>query len=100
LLDTQDVVIFLNKSDLFAKKVAESPIDKHFADFNQNIPEGQLAKEGYRFFKSKLEACVTKTREITFHPTSCTDTPSMTALLEKVLQTVVKKILAKVTAIG
>lgn len=93
------MVIFLNKSDLFAKKVLTSPIGKHFPDFNQNIAEGQLAKEGYRFFKSKLEACVTKTREITFHPTSSIDTGSMTALLDKVLDAVVKKILAKVVAI-
>jgi len=87
------VILFLNKSDLFEKKVGKYPVKEHFKDF-----EGQETKdEIINFFKTKFKEQRREKRdggqktEIHFHVTCATDTSCVKKMFESCRTIIIKK---------
>jgi hypothetical protein len=81
-LQKPNVVLFLNKKDIFAKKIKDSPIKKYFSDYEGL--KNSLA-DGIDFFK-KLHLDRNKSgRRIFAHVTCCTDTTSMAKIVAVVM---------------
>ena len=86
------VILFLNKSDLFEKKVGKYPVKEHFKDF-----DGQETKdEIINFFKQKFKDQRRDKRdgqkpEIHFHVTCATDTTCVKKMFESCRTIIIKK---------
>jgi len=88
------VIMFLNKSDLFEKKVGKYPFKEHFKDF-----EGQETKEDViKYIKQKFREQRRDKREqdeskqeIHFHITCATDTTCVKRMFESCRTIIIKK---------
>jgi hypothetical protein len=90
LLYQKQIILFLNKNDLFKKKIQKSPINKHFGDFEGT--KGSSATLGINYFRKKFLDEVPHDRRTatTCHITCCTDTSAMKVIIEDVVQFIVK----------
>ncbi|KAI9324972.1 guanine nucleotide binding protein, alpha subunit [Zopfochytrium polystomum] len=81
------IILFLNKSDIFSRKVKESPIQNYFPEYN----DGPSTAAGSSFFlKQFLKANRNAEKQITSHFTWATDS----AQVQKILAEVADLILA------
>eukprot|EP01083_Nonionella_stella_P036919 100702_1 len=86
------VILFLNKSDLFEKKVGKYPVKEHFKDFEGN----EVYDEIIEFFKQKFKDQRRDKRdghktEIHFHVTCATDTSCVKKMFESCRTIIIKK---------
>ncbi|KAL2916670.1 hypothetical protein HK105_203784 [Polyrhizophydium stewartii] len=86
LLKHIPVTLFLNKKDLFEKKLETSAIERYFPDFKGK----NTLKYGTRYFEKKFRSTIqTKGEEadraIVTHVTCCTDTTAMGVIIVSVL---------------
>ncbi|KAI8927423.1 guanine nucleotide binding protein, alpha subunit [Entophlyctis helioformis] len=96
LLNRIPVALFMNKKDLFEKKMATSDIAKHFPDYENLSPEKRVFKYSARFFEKKFIAAMTQGNGgdrgmfIGTYLTCCTDTNVMAAVIKTVLEALVR----------
>ncbi|KAI8901319.1 guanine nucleotide binding protein, alpha subunit [Globomyces pollinis-pini] len=89
LLVNPDMILFLNKTDLFSAKVKTSFIKPHFPDYNQR--DGSVS-EGSRFFEKKFMGLKKNEKKLMMvHFTCCTDTKAMDAIVSGVIISLVTK---------
>ncbi|KAJ3306062.1 hypothetical protein HDV03_000599 [Kappamyces sp. JEL0829] len=92
LLQKPDIILFLNKSDLYKEKVKKVPIAAHFHGAPDS-KEDKAAEKGIKFFKTKfLDAVVLKknsSRAKLCHVTCCTDTKIMQKIMDEVINSFV-----------
>ncbi|OAJ36147.1 hypothetical protein BDEG_20351 [Batrachochytrium dendrobatidis JEL423] len=82
LLKHTSMTLMLNKSDIFATKIAKSPINKYFPDYKG----GNDIKKGYRYFEKKfILQNQQDNKRISTHITCCTDTKAMDVIISTVL---------------
>jgi hypothetical protein len=82
LLSKPDVIVFLNKADVFKRKVSLSPIDKYFPDYKET-KKGSVT-QGLEYFKQKFLSRQEKkfeNRKLSCHVTCCTDTKIMAKII-------------------
>ncbi|KAJ3313423.1 hypothetical protein HDV04_001852 [Boothiomyces sp. JEL0838] len=89
LLYKQNFVLFMNKKDLFEKKVKTIPIRKHFPEFDGKpfLKSGKQhsASHGIKFFKNKFLTQVKEEKDITTLVTCCTDTETMSVIITSLM---------------
>jgi hypothetical protein len=90
LLAHQEVIVFLNKADLFKKKVKISSINAYFPDFKGTIDSLETKKgsvtQGIEYFREKFISRERnkQPRSINCHVTCCTDTQIMSKIISHV----------------
>ncbi|KIK65888.1 hypothetical protein GYMLUDRAFT_239570 [Collybiopsis luxurians FD-317 M1] len=84
------IILFLNKNDLFEKKIPHSDIKNFFPDYDGEPGDAKAGREYFkkRFGRLAQKADKTKEREIYIHTTTATDT----ALLRVVMAAVEGKV--------
>jgi signal recognition particle receptor subunit beta len=82
LLSKPDLMIFFNKRDIYEKKVGKSWIQKYFPEYSGKT--GSIS-QGYHFFKEKFLAQSKVNRSIFTHLTCCTDTKTMTKIVQALM---------------
>ena len=83
------MILFLNKSDLFEKKVGEYPIKEHFEEFEGK----ENSWDVITFFKQKFKDQKTlknKRKEIHFHVSCATDTACIKKMFESVRTIIIR----------
>ncbi|KAI9356729.1 guanine nucleotide binding protein, alpha subunit [Zopfochytrium polystomum] len=81
LLKHIPVILFLNKTDIFSKKIKTSPIERHFPDYK----DGPSTSAGAKYFLEKYMAARRNTnKEIITHFTWATDTQQTQKILVEV----------------
>jgi hypothetical protein len=91
LLKDKSFLIFLNKKDVYEKKVAKVAISDYFPQYSgiifPTIDKNYSANRGCEFFKKRFQLQIqneAKQDELVFHVTCCTDTKSMGILITAV----------------
>ena len=87
LLKSCNVILFLNKVDLFAKLIKVDKVDLYFSDYDYTNENTQLSlfKYSSRFFKLKfLASNVESRRSVYTHYTTATNTQNMKAVIDSV----------------
>ncbi|RKP21588.1 G-alpha-domain-containing protein [Rozella allomycis CSF55] len=82
------IVLFLNKMDIFEKKIQVSPINKYFPEY-----QGTTFDEGVEFIKEKFLALNTSNLMIYPHLTCATDTKQIEHIFAAVQDTILSKAL-------
>lgn len=83
------IILFLNKIDLFKKKLGISPVSKHFPDYTgPNIEFDATAKYFAERFRGLNRV---QDREIYVHYTNATDTTLLKATMDSVQDMVIQK---------
>ncbi|KNZ74734.1 Guanine nucleotide-binding protein alpha-2 subunit [Termitomyces sp. J132] len=79
-------ILFLNKNDLFEKKIPTSDIKNHFPDFDGESGDVRAGREYFkrRFAKLAQKAGRSKEREIYIHMTTATDTAMLRVVMAAV----------------
>ncbi|KAJ3306059.1 hypothetical protein HDV03_000596 [Kappamyces sp. JEL0829] len=114
LLVKPDIILFLNKRDLFEEKIKKSSIAKHFPGFNPGtsaaLTTGAKEKRRYElgiaFFRAKFleqvarpkrdgEDAARSYKTTTIHTTCCTDTGAMKKILVDVVNAIIKLMLSE-----
>lgn len=85
-------ILFMNKIDIFERKIVKSPIKKHFSEYIGPINNYD---EGLKFFEQKFLSLNRSKRPIYLHRTCATDTDSMKFVLSAVTDMVVQQNLKK-----
>lgn len=80
LLSKIDFILFLNKKDLFEKKIKKIPIQSHFPMFQG----GKSVTSGIKFFKGLFVAQKTGTHP-SVHVTCCTDSQTMKVIVNSIV---------------
>jgi guanine nucleotide-binding protein subunit alpha len=84
------IILFLNKIDLFKKKIETSPISKYFPDYKD---EERNFKKGCEFFEKKFRAVIpNKKRELYVYKTHATDTNQISAILQAVTDIMLRRV--------
>lgn len=83
------VILFLNKFDIFKKKLAVSSISKHYPDFD-GLDDDVSAAAGY-FDKRFRDVDRTGVRQIYTYYTNATDTTTMKHIILSVNDVIVKR---------
>ncbi|KAG5719551.1 Guanine nucleotide-binding protein alpha-2 subunit [Termitomyces sp. T112] len=80
------IILFLNKNDLFEKKIPTSDIKNHFPDFDGESGDVRAGREYFkrRFAKLAQKAGRSKEREIYIHMTTATDTAMLRVVMAAV----------------
>lgn len=83
LFNSTSIILFMNKTDLFAEKVKRFPIKPHFLDYEPPGPDGPSeVKHGLKFFEKKFSSVNRNPkRELFIHETCSTDTKQIKAVL-------------------
>ncbi|KAJ3396772.1 hypothetical protein HDU92_001876 [Lobulomyces angularis] len=85
LLEGVNFILFLNKIDLFERKILTSPIKDYFSDFEETNDDSKKLKNACRYFKNKFLCCNSQTeRKIYTHFTCGTDTALMKVTINAV----------------
>jgi len=82
------MLLFLNKIDLFEKKIADRG---HFAAFKKNFPEyngGAFPEKAYEHIQQQFEKVVPKDRTLVTHCVCAIDTSTMSALFNAVKENI------------
>ncbi|KAH3766322.1 G-protein subunit alpha 1 [Pelomyxa schiedti] len=83
-------LLFLNKSDLFQKKILKSPLEATFPDYNGG-PNWETAAN---FIRDKFFSLVENQKKPLYaHITCATDTKSVTAVFEAVTDIIIRSVL-------
>lgn len=83
------IILFLNKIDLFKKKLGISPISSHFPDYTNSDNDFDAAA---RFFADRFRGLNrVPDREIYVHYTNATDTTLLKATMDSVQDMVIQK---------
>lgn len=90
-LDTP-FILFLNKMDIFEKKLLKSPLKKYFPDYNGKPDD---VDEAVKFFERIFLNLNTTRKPIYVHRTCATDTQSMKFVLSAVTDLIVQQNLVK-----
>jgi len=88
------VILFLNKSDLFEKKVGKYSVKEHFKDYEGPETREQIIeffKEKFKEQKRGKRSAKTKGTEIHFHVTCATDTKCVKKMFESCRTIIIKK---------
>ncbi|KAJ3271581.1 hypothetical protein HDV01_006543 [Terramyces sp. JEL0728] len=88
LLDKPSFVLFLNKRDLYDKKVLKVDIVNFFPEYTD---KPKSLSRGLSFFKKKFLSQAKKERSIVVHITCCTDTNSMKIIISNLVASVMKE---------
>ncbi len=90
-----NMIVFLNKMDVLEEKVAKSPVNAHFPDFDG--PEGD-AKAVIDYFGDRFQEQNPnpEDRQVYVHPTCATDTENIKIVDTIVRDTIMSKILGSV----
>ncbi|KAK0452847.1 heterotrimeric G-protein alpha subunit, GPA2-like protein [Desarmillaria tabescens] len=80
------IILFLNKNDLFEKKVPHSDIKNFFPDFDGDVGDVRAGRDYFRrrFSKLATKARRHKEREIYIHITTATDTAMLRVVMAAV----------------
>lgn len=82
------IILFLNKVDLFKKKLAISPVKTHFPDYNG--PEGNYDAAA-KYFANRFKSINRMPdREIYIHYTNATDTNLLKATMDSVQDMIIQ----------
>ncbi|KAI8896373.1 guanine nucleotide binding protein, alpha subunit [Globomyces pollinis-pini] len=95
LFKETNMMIFLNKKDLYEKKLPNIPIKNYFPDY-----EGKpLSKtEGLQYFKQKFMALdKSGKKRISYHATCCTDTKLMSNIVANVMISIQERLLNEIS---
>ncbi|KAI8892421.1 guanine nucleotide binding protein, alpha subunit [Globomyces pollinis-pini] len=96
LLSKSDIIIFFNKNDLFKVKIKEIPLKQFFPEYTGKEKSSSAAIE---YFEKKFEKLVEgQKRLVMTHVTCCTDTKAMTAIVDNVILSLMKKDLGNTIA--
>lgn len=79
-------ILFMNKVDLFEKKIARSPIRHHFPDYR-----GKNVEEALEFFENIFLGLNENDKPIYVHRTCATDTKSMKFVLTAVTDSIIQQ---------
>jgi guanine nucleotide-binding protein subunit alpha len=83
------IILFLNKMDLFKEKLALSPINKHFPDYNSSNTDFEAAA---KYFSDRFRGINRMPeREIYIHYTNATDTNLLKATMDSVQDMIIQK---------
>ncbi|KAH6580559.1 hypothetical protein BASA50_002792 [Batrachochytrium salamandrivorans] len=87
LLKHIPVILFLNKKDLFEKKIRTSPISRYFPDYKYGVSY----RRGVRFFEKKFREGNEgeEDNKIVSHVTCCTDRQAMQVIIATTLEIMV-----------
>lgn len=85
-------ILFINKMDIFEKKILKSPIKKYFPQYQG--PNGDV-KEATKFFETSFQNLNRTPKPIYVHRTCATDTQSMRFVLTAVTDMVIQQNLMK-----
>ncbi|XP_063727327.1 uncharacterized protein LOC134854894 [Symsagittifera roscoffensis] len=89
---SKNIVLFLNKTDLFKKKIKTSPISDHFSSYSG----GSDFDAGCQFFCNQfLSKNQNERRRIFYHFTCATDTQALTHLINSAVNTIMDDVLYK-----
>ncbi|KAJ3256081.1 hypothetical protein HK103_005764 [Boothiomyces macroporosus] len=95
LLVKNNFVLFLNKRDLFERKVKTIPISSTFPEYDgpHSLTVGKPGSfsKGLAFFKKKFEAQVKTKHSLVVHVTCCTDTKAMTVIISSLINSILKQ---------
>ena len=90
---SKNIVLFLNKTDLFKEKIKISPIIDYFPIYTG----GDDFHEGCKFFNSQFQSKnQTEKRRIYEHFTCATDTSALTHLINATVNTIISDILNRI----
>ncbi|CDO70956.1 hypothetical protein BN946_scf184829.g65 [Trametes cinnabarina] len=85
LVEDKDAILFLNKNDLFEKKVQHSDIKNFFPDFDGEPGDAKAGREYFRKRFARLaQKANAKEREIYIHVTTATDTAMLRVVMAAV----------------
>ncbi|KAL2916671.1 hypothetical protein HK105_203785 [Polyrhizophydium stewartii] len=82
LLKHIPIILFLNKKDLFEKKIETSPIEAKFPDYKN----GPVFKKAVRYFEKKFKNECHEEKEVVAHVTCCTDTKAMAVIIKTCIE--------------
>ena len=87
------IILFLNKNDLFEKKIPTSDIRNFFPDFDGEPGDVRAGREYFkrRFAKLAQKAGRSKEREIYIHITTATDTAMLRVVMAAVEDAIISK---------
>jgi guanine nucleotide-binding protein subunit alpha len=86
------IILFLNKNDLFEKKIQHSPIKNFFPDFEGEPGDPRGGRDYFkRRFARLAQKANAKEREIYIHITTATDTAMLRVVMAAVEDTIVSK---------
>jgi guanine nucleotide-binding protein subunit alpha len=87
------IILFLNKNDLFERKIATSDIKSFFPDFDGESGDAKAGRDYFkrRFAKLAQKAGRSKEREIYIHITTATDTALLRVVMAAVEDSIVSK---------
>ncbi|KAI8896372.1 guanine nucleotide binding protein, alpha subunit [Globomyces pollinis-pini] len=96
LLQSPSIALFMNKKDAFAIKIAKTPIQKFFPDYQGFLIILTLGAEnnindGLLFFKKKFLKTNKMNRTLSVQPTCCTDTNLMKNIVTRVIGSITKR---------
>lgn len=86
------IILFLNKNDLFEKKIHHSNIKQFFPDFDGESDDPRSGREYFkRRFAKLAQKANAKEREIYIHVTTATDTALLRVVMAAVEDTIVSR---------
>ncbi|KAJ3366570.1 hypothetical protein HDU91_001791 [Kappamyces sp. JEL0680] len=92
MLKKKDFVLFLNKRDLFEKKIKKIPLSQYFPDYTgrsaaADLPAGKegSVSQGIKYIEKKFRSQIAEGRYMLSHITCCTDTKSMSVIINSLL---------------
>ena len=84
----KNIVLFLNKTDIFKEKIKVSPVSKHFPTFTG----GTNYEQGCKFFENEFASKnYNESRKIYPHFTCATDTKGLAHLINSVMNTLIEE---------
>jgi guanine nucleotide-binding protein subunit alpha len=85
------IILFLNKNDLFERKISTSDIKNFFPDYDGEVGDVKAGREYFkrRFARLSLKAGRAKEREIYIHITNATDTAMLRVVMAAVEDSIV-----------
>jgi len=91
------IILFLNKNDLFERKIEHSDIKNFFPDFDGEVGDPRSGREYFkRRFAKLAQKANAKEREIYIHITTATDTALLRVVMAAVEDTIISKSIREV----
>jgi guanine nucleotide-binding protein subunit alpha len=88
------MILFLNKTDIFKKKIAAYPISKNFPDYKGMDDDFESASEF--FLRRFLKANHSETKQVYSHFTCATDPTNMLVVIRAVNEFIVRNTLQSI----
>jgi len=74
------IILFLNKSDLFEKKITKVPLERFFTDYDG----GEDFEKAKQYLQSKFKTCVKNVNNYYLHITCATNTENIEFVFKSV----------------